>query len=65
MSRHILSLSHEQLTAFELVAEDTISRDQILITHQQLLIDRPCNVRQQGLPIHASVPLHCFLAHWR
>src|SRR5438445_2046096 len=49
----------------DLVAEDTIFRDQVLITQQQFLIDCPRDIRQQGLPIQASVPLHCFLAHWR
>jgi len=29
------------------------------------LIHYPRDIRQQGLPIHTSVPLHWFLAHWR
>jgi hypothetical protein len=29
------------------------------------LIDGPRDICQQGLPIHASVSLHCFLAHGR
>src|SRR5712691_241143 len=49
----------------DLVAEDAIFRDQVLIAQQQFLIDCPRDIRQQGLPIHASVPLHCFLAHGR
>jgi hypothetical protein len=52
-------------TPLDLVAKDTIFRNEILITQQQLLIDCPCDVCQQGLPIHMSVPLHHFLAHGR
>jgi hypothetical protein len=52
-------------TSPELVAQGTIFPHQVLITQQQPLIDRPCDVRHPGLPMHATVSLHRFLAHWR
>src|SRR5919198_5297572 len=40
-------------TASELIAQDTILGHQILVAQQQFLIDSPCNVCEQCLPIHA------------
>src|SRR6266446_4598086 len=48
---------------FELIAEDAILRRQVLVTQQQCLIDSPCDICEQCLPIHTLCPLRLFRPH--
>jgi hypothetical protein len=50
-------------TARDLVAQDAIFGHQVLVAQQQFLIDRPCNVCEQCLPIHALLHLCFFSPH--
>ena len=40
-------------TPLNLLAQDMIFFDQILVSHQEFLVYRACDVDQQLLPIHA------------
>ena len=43
-------------TLLDLVAENPVLRRQIFVAHQQLLIDSPRDVCEQGLPMHHLSP---------
>ncbi len=53
----------EPHTAPDLLMEYTIFRDEVFVTQQQLLIDRPCDRGQQLLPPHAFLPRYLWLPH--
>ena len=49
----------QSYTSLELIAEHTIFSHEVLITHQQFLIDGPRDRRQQVFPVHCLSPAAC------
>jgi hypothetical protein len=46
----------QSYAAPDLLAQDPVFCHEVLVAPQEFLIDRSCNIRQQQLPIHASLP---------